>query len=49
MEMLEFEEAVDCLARGDGVRGYRHVLRRSEGDELRRALDFKIEKGKEVD
>ena len=48
MNMLELEETVDCLARGNGVRWYRHVLHRSEGDVLRSALDFKVNgKGRE--
>ena len=42
MQMLGLEEAVDRLARANGVRWYGHVLRRDVGHVLRRALEFEV-------
>ena len=40
MSLLGLKNTLDGLARESGVRCYRHVLRRDNGDVLRRALDF---------
>ena len=42
MRLLGLEYTLDGLARASGVRWYEHVLRRDNGDVLRRALDFKV-------
>ena len=42
MQMLGLKEAVDWLAKANGVRWYGHVLRRDEGHVLRRALEFEV-------
>ena len=39
MEMLELKETVVQMAKANGVRWYRHVLRRDDGHVLRKALD----------
>jgi len=43
MQMLGLEEAVDQLARVNGVRWYGHVLRRDEEHVLRRAFEFEVD------
>ena len=45
MEILGLKETVDQVAKADGVRWYRHVLRRDDGLVLRIALEFEV-KGK---
>ena len=45
MEMLGLKETVVQMATANGVRWYRHVLRRDDGHFLRKALEFE-EKGK---
>ena len=45
MEMLGLKEAVVQMARANGVKWYRHVLRRDDGHVLRKALEFEV-KGK---
>ena len=35
-------DTLDGLARASGVRWYGHVLRRDNGDVLRKPLDFKV-------
>ena len=45
MEMLGLKETVVQMAKANGVRWYGHVLRRDDGDVLRKALEFKV-KGK---
>ena len=45
MEMLGLKETVVQMAKANGVRWYRHVLRRDDGHVLRKALQFKV-KGK---
>ena len=40
MEMLELKETVVQMAKVNGVRWYRHVLRRDDGHVLRKALEF---------
>jgi len=40
--MLGLQNTVDKLARANGQRCYAHVLRKDEGDVLRRALDFNV-------
>ena len=45
MEMLGLKETVVQMAKANGVRWYRHVLRRDDGHVLRRALEFEV-KGK---
>nr|XP_006824961.1 PREDICTED: uncharacterized protein LOC102806311 [Saccoglossus kowalevskii] len=42
MQMLGLNEAVDRLAKTNGVRWYGHVLRREDGHVLRRALDLEV-------
>ena len=45
MEMLGLKETVVQMAKMNGVRWYRHVLRRDDGHVLRKALEFEV-KGK---
>ena len=47
MQMLSLEEAVDRLAKANGVRWYGHVLRREDGHVLRRAFEFDGERSEE--
>ena len=42
MSLLGLENTLDGLARASGVPWYGHVLRRDNGDALRRALDFEV-------
>ena len=42
MQMLDLNEAIDQLAKANGVRWYGHVLRKDKNNFLRRALDFKV-------
>lgn len=42
MQMLGLQEAVERLAKANGVRWYGHVLRRDDGHVLRRALEFEV-------
>ena len=39
MDILEFRETIDWLATANGVRWYRHVLRRDDDSVLRVALE----------
>ena len=41
-EFAGFNRYLDGLARASGVRWYGHVLRRDNGDVLRRALEFEV-------
>ena len=45
MEMLGLKETVVQMAKANGVRWYRHVLRRNDGHVLSKALEFEV-KGK---
>ena len=45
MEMLGLKETVVQVAKANGVRWYRHVLRRDDGHVLRKAFEFEM-KGK---
>ena len=45
MEILGLKETVVQMAKANGVRRYRHVLRRDDGQVLRKALEFEV-KGK---
>ena len=45
MEMLGLKETVVQMANANGVRWYRHVLRRDDGHVLRKELEFEV-KGK---
>ena len=45
MEMLVLKETVVQMAKANGVRWYRHVLKRDDGHVLRKALEFEV-KGK---
>ena len=45
MEMLELKETVVQMAKANGVKWYRYVLRRDDGHVLRKALEFEV-KGK---
>ena len=45
MEMLGLKETVVQMTKVNGVRWYRHVLRRGDGHVLRKALKFEV-KGK---
>ena len=40
--LLGLKDTLDGLARASRVRWYEHVLRRDNGDVLRRALNFKV-------
>ena len=42
MEMLGLREAAVQMAKANGVRWYRHVLRRDDGNVLRKALEFEV-------
>ena len=42
MEMLQLKEAVVQMAKVNGVRWYRHVLRRDDGHVLRKVLEFEV-------
>ena len=42
MSLLGLTDTLDGLTRASGVRWYGHVLRRDNGDVLRRALDFEV-------
>ena len=43
MTMLGLNETIDQLAMANSVRWYGHVLRREDGQDLRRALDLEAE------
>ena len=43
MFMLGLSETIDQFAMASSVRWYGHVLRREDGHDLRRALDFEVE------
>ena len=43
MFMSGLSETIDLFAMANSVRWYGHVLRRDDGNVLRRALDFEIE------
>ena len=47
MSLLGLNDTLDGLARASGVRWYGHVLRRDNGDVLRRALDFEAARRRE--
>ena len=50
MEMLGLNETVVQMAKANGMRWYRHVLRRDEGHVLRKALEFEVKgRGSEDD
>jgi len=42
MEMLGLNETVVQMAKANGVRWYRHVLMRDDGQVLRKALEFEV-------
>ena len=42
ISLLGLKDTLDGLARASGVRWYGHVLRRDNGDVLRRALDYEV-------
>ena len=42
MSLLGLKNTLDGLATAIGVRRYEHVLRRDNGDALRRELDFEV-------
>ena len=42
MEMLGLKETAVQMAKANGVRWYRHVLRRDDGHILRKALEFEV-------
>ena len=42
MSLLGLKDTLDGLARASGVRWYGHVLRRDNGDVLRRTMDFEV-------
>ena len=42
ISLLDLQDSLNGLARATGVRWYGHVLRRDNGDILRRALDFEV-------
>ena len=42
MSLLGLKNTSDGLSRAIGVRRYEHVLRRDNGDALRRELDFEV-------
>ena len=41
--MLDLNETMDQLSMAISARWYDHVLRREDGDVMRRALDFEVE------
>ena len=43
MEMLRLNGTVVQMTKVNGLRWYRHVLRRDDGHVLRKALEFKVE------
>ena len=43
MEMLGLKETVVQTAKANGVKWYRHVLRRDDGHALRITLEFEVE------
>ena len=47
MQMLDFIEKIDQLAKANSVRWYGHVLRKDKNNFLRRALDLKVKRDKE--
>ena len=47
MSLLSLKDTLDGLARASGARWSGHVLRRDNGDVLRRALDFEVAGRKE--
>ena len=42
MEVLELKETAVQMAKANGVRWYGHVLRRDDGQVLRKALEFEV-------
>ena len=42
MEMLGLKETAAQIAKANGMRWYRHVLRRDDGHVLREALEFEV-------
>ena len=42
MSLLGLKDTLDGLARESGVRWYGHILRKDNGDVLRRALNFEV-------
>ena len=42
MEMLGLRETAVQMAKANGVRWYGHVLRRDDGNVLRKALEFEV-------
>ena len=42
MSLLGLKDTLDGLVRTSGVQWYGHILRRDNGDVLRRALDFEV-------
>ena len=42
MQMLDLNETIDQLAKGNSVHWYGHVLRKDKNNFLRRTLDFKV-------
>ena len=42
MSLLGLKDTLDGLARASGVRWYKHVLRRDNGDVLRRPLNSEV-------
>ena len=42
MSLLGIKDTLDGLAKASGVRWYGQVLRKDNGDVLRRALDFEV-------
>ena len=42
MEMMGLKETVVQMTKTNGVRCYRHVLRRDDGHVLKKALNFEV-------
>ena len=42
MKMLGLKEAVVQMAKANGVRCYRHVLRRDDGHVLRKVMEYEV-------
>ena len=42
MEMLGLKETVVQMAKANGVRRYGHVLRRDDGHDLRKVLEYEV-------
>ena len=49
MELKGLKETVIQMAKANGVRWYRHLLRRDDGHVLRKALEFEVKESSEME